>query len=234
MKPEVVKKNLQQIEEGYNLIAKKFSETRKHFWRNLEFTKQYVKEGDKILDFGCGNGRLLELFAGKKIVYKGVDISQNLLELAKKKYPENKKDFIRISSDELSLPFSDKNFNSVYSVATFHHLPGKTYRKRVVRELYRVMKPEGWIIITVWNLWQKKYRRHLYKNWLKKLGGRSKMDWNDCRINFTDNTGKVFARYHHAFTKKELMGLFREAGFNIIEVKTVGGNIVLVGQKPKL
>jgi len=231
MKQEIIKQNLKQTEIGYDLIAKKFSETRKHFWRNLEFTKQYVKEGDKILDFGCGNGRLLELFAGKKIVYKGVDISQNLLELAKKKYPENRKDFIRISPDELSLPFSDKNFNSIYSVATFHHLPGKTYRKKVVRELYRVMKPEGWIIITVWNLWQRKYQRHLYKNWLNKTIGKSKLDWNDCQITFTDNEGKVFNRYHHAFAKGELEKLFRKAGFNIIKTKKIGGNIVLVGQK---
>jgi ubiquinone/menaquinone biosynthesis C-methylase UbiE len=231
MKQEVIDKNLSQTEVGYDLIAKKFSETRKHFWRSLEFTKQYVKNGDVVLDFGCGNGRLTELFNDKKINYKGVDPSQKLIDIAKKQYPENQNDFTKISPTKISLPFNDEKFNSIYSIATFHHLPGKRHRLNVAQELYRLTKDNGWIVITVWNLWQTKYKKQIWKNRFKKLMGQSTLDWNDCQITFTDNEGEVFNRYHHAFTKKELERLFRKAGFNIIEVNKVGGNIVLVGQK---
>lgn len=58
MKKEIAEKILQETEAGYDLMAGKFSETRKYFWRGLEFIADYTKEGDKILDFGCGNGRL--------------------------------------------------------------------------------------------------------------------------------------------------------------------------------
>ena len=90
MKQSVVEKNLKQTEVGYDLIAKKFSETRKYFWRSLEFTKQYVKNGDAVLDFGCGNGRLTELFKNREIKYKGVDVSQKLIDYAKKQYSTKK------------------------------------------------------------------------------------------------------------------------------------------------
>ncbi len=231
MKQSVIEKNLKQTELGYDLIAKKFSETRKHFWRSLEFIKQYTQDGDSILDFGCGNGRLIELFKGKEIKYKGVDPSQKLINFAKKQYIENTDNFIKISPTKVSLPFNDENFNSVYSIATFHHLPGRGYRKLVVKELYRVTKKGGWIVVTVWDLWQSRYRQNLFKNWFYKIVGKSKLDWSDCQITFTDNDGKVFSRYHHAFTEKELEKLFRRVGFNIIEVKKIGGNIVLVGQR---
>jgi len=48
MRESIVRENLKQTEIGYDLIAKKFSETRKHFWRSLEFIKQYVGDGDSI------------------------------------------------------------------------------------------------------------------------------------------------------------------------------------------
>jgi ubiquinone/menaquinone biosynthesis C-methylase UbiE len=238
MKKKVIEKNLKQTEVGYNLIAKKFSETRKHFWRSLDFIKQYVQDGDAILDFGCGNGRLTELFNDKKINYTGVDTSQKLIDIATKKSlssfcdkQRGKNQFIKISPTKVSLPFNDENFNSVYSIATFHHLPGKKHRQNVTNELYRITKKEGWVVVTVWNLWQTKYKKQIWRNRFNKIIGRSELDWNDCQITFTDNEGKVFNRYHHAFTGRELERLFRKAGFNIIEIKKVGGNIVLVGQK---
>lgn len=231
MKQTIIEENLKQMEIGYDLIAKKFSETRKHFWRSLDFIKQYVQDRDSILDFGCGNGRLIELFNDKNVNYKGVDISGELIDFAKKQYPKSANSFLKILPNEISLPFNDENFNSVYSIATFHHLPGRSHRLAMARELYRVTKKEGWIVVTVWNLWQRKYRKQIIKNKFNKFIGRSKLDWNDCHITFTDNEGKVFNRYHHAFTEKYLERLFKKAGFNIVEVKKVKGNLGLIGQK---
>ncbi len=231
MKQSIVKENLKQTERGYDLIAEKFSETRKHFWRRLEFIERYTRDGDKVLDFGCGNGRLLELFVDKNVKYCGVDISQKLLDLAKKRYPDKRDNFVKINPDKIRLPFNDENFNSIYSIATFHHLPGELHRLKIAKELYRVTKRGGRIVITVWDLWQWQYRYNIFKNWFYKIIGQSKLDWNDCRIAFTDNKGKVFSRYHHAFTKGELERLFKRAGFNIVNVERIGGNIVLVGQR---
>ncbi|PIX02803.1 SAM-dependent methyltransferase, partial [bacterium (Candidatus Gribaldobacteria) CG_4_8_14_3_um_filter_42_11] len=41
-----------------------------------------VKDGDKVLDVGCGNGRLVKAFENKKISYLGVDNSEKLIKLA--------------------------------------------------------------------------------------------------------------------------------------------------------
>ncbi len=229
MKKEVADKILNETENGYDLVAGKFSETRKHFWRGMESIGNYAKDGDNILDFGCGNGRLLELFSGKNVNYFGIDTSSKLIGIAGQKYYGDNFKFQKISSSG-SLPFPDNFFNIAYSVAVFHHFPGKEYREKMVKELFRVLKPGGVVVITVWNLWQKKYVVNIMINWRNKLLGKSELDRDDCYITFKDNEGNIFKRYHHAFTKKELSGLFVHAGFRKVKI-TNGKNIVFIGKK---
>lgn len=231
MKKETIEKILLETETGYDMMSQKFSETRKFFWRGLEFIGDYAKDGDRILDFGCGNGRLLELFVDRKISYTGADISQKLLDLAKNKYPTESINFLKIDPGQASLPFEDDFFNSTYSIAVFHHFP-KEHAGKTAQELYRITKSGGYVIVTVWNLWQGKYLKNILKNWRDKISGRSELDWNDCYIKFKNNQSGVFRRYHHAFTRGELERLFNQAGFKTEKCEVVDGkNIVFVGKK---
>jgi ubiquinone/menaquinone biosynthesis C-methylase UbiE len=231
MDKKTVNKILSETETGYDLVSEKFSQTRKHFWRGLEGISGYAKEGDNVLDFGCGNGRLLEIFAGKNIGYFGLDVSQKLLDLAKNRYFGESASFLKIDPRQATLPFSDNFFNATYSIAVFHHFP-KEHAGKIARELYRVTAPDGHIIITVWNLWQKKYFMNIIKNWLLKIVGRSELGWNDCQISFQDNQGKIFWRYHHAFTPRELKSIFKDAGFTLEKCQGADNrNILLIGRK---
>ena len=232
MKKEIAEKILNETEVGYDLISQKFSETRKHFWRNLEFISNYTRDGDNVLDFGCGNGRLLELLNEKNIQYWGLDVSGKLIEIANNMHQNEKTIFQKIDPIQTTLAFNDNFFNTIYSIAVFHHFPSKKYREDVARELHRVTANGGHLVITVWHLWQRKYFKNIWQNWLKKLKGKNELDWNDCEISFTDNRGKKFQRFHHAFTKRELRKLFANAGFKIEKCEIVDGrNIVLVGKK---
>lgn len=229
MKKALIKQILRDTETGYNLVADKFSQTRGHFWRGLEFVADYVRDGDNILDFGCGNGRLLEIIGEKKINYIGVDVSRNLIDIAKSEHPGY--NFLKIASSG-SLAFSTGYFNVVYSIAVFHHIPSRKLRREIAKELCRVMVPGGRIIITVWNLWQPKYIKNIFFNWIGKVAGKSKLDWNDCYITFKNNQGEIFKRYHRAFTRKELKKLFNSAGFEIEKCEALNGrNIILIAKK---
>lgn len=230
MKSEIVEKILKDTETGYDLMAEKFSQTRKFFWRGMEFIRDYAKEGDKVLDFGCGNGRLLELFTDKKIEYTGVDVSQKLLDLAKNRHPEESASFLKINPSQIILPFPDNYFNVVYSIAVFHHFPA-AHAAKMAQELQRVTQPGGHIVVTAWNLWQKNYLKNILKNWWGKIRGERALDWSGCYINFKNNDGKIFPRYHHAYTKKELKNIFVRAGFQVETCKVVDGrNIVLIAR----
>lgn len=235
MNQEIINKILNETEIGYDQIADKFSHTRKFFWRGYEFIPEHIKNNDRILDYGSGNGRLLEILKDKNLEYFGVDISEKLINLAKEKYPEEKASFSKISS-LASLAFSDNFFNKIISVAVFHHFPEK-HAREVARELYRVTKPEGEIIISVWNLWQKKYIWQILspRTIFKKIfhsGKFSGLGFLDVHIPFKDNAGKIFERYHFAWTQKKLKKIFSSAGFKIEKVFVLNKrNIVLIGKK---
>jgi ubiquinone/menaquinone biosynthesis C-methylase UbiE len=198
----------------------------------LEFLGDYAKDGYRVLDFGCGNGRLLELIGSKNIIYTGVDVSQKLINIAKGKYIEENVNFLKINPSQNSLPFKDNYFNAVYSVAVFHHIPSKELRLKIAKEVYRITKPGGYIIVTVWNLWQPNYIKNIFNNYIKKLTCRSKLDWNDCYITFKNNQGEVFSRYHHAYKKNDLQKLFIAAEFSIEICEIIQKrNIILIAKK---
>jgi ubiquinone/menaquinone biosynthesis C-methylase UbiE len=231
MKKEMIEKILKDIEEGYDLMADKFSETRKFFWRDLGFIKNYISDGDCLLDFGCGNGRLLELLGKKNVTYFGVDVSQKLLDIAEKKYAKPSVDFQKISGFG-SVPFEGDFFNAVCAIAVLHHIPSDALRLKMAKEMYRVLKPGGFLIVTTWNLWRTKHFESVIRGWAQSLCGRSDLGFNDCYIPFNDNEGKIFYRYHHAFRARELRDIFKKAGFLVKEAKIFKQrNIILVCRK---
>ena len=82
----------QTIKEFYNNQAEKFSQTRTKIWPEFNYVAQEVerllafKDKIKILELGCGDGRLYRFLAEKfpgKIDYVGVDISEWLIQIAK-------------------------------------------------------------------------------------------------------------------------------------------------------
>ncbi|MEI7425809.1 MAG: class I SAM-dependent methyltransferase [Candidatus Moraniibacteriota bacterium] len=235
MRLEIINKILSETENGYDQVADKFSHTRKNFWGDLIFLADYVSDGDNVLDYGCGNGRLLEILNNKKIDYVGVDVSQKLIDIAKTKYP-NKINYFSKIAGQASLAFPDDFFNKIISVAVFHHFPEK-YAETMARELYRITKPNGQVVVTTWNLWQKKRRKNIFNlsALLEKIFQSKKycgFGFSDVLVPFRDNQGKVFNRYHRVYTKNSLSKIFLSAGFEIEKCFLVNEkNIILVARK---
>lgn len=219
MEKEYAKYLLGKTKDDYSLIADDFSRTRSFVWEELKPLAQYIIPGEKILDLGCGNGRLLQIFKGMNIEYFGVDNSEKLIEIAKEKYPENKFQV----ADALNLPFPENFFDKIYSIAVLHHIPSEEFKLQFLKEAKRVLKPGGFLILTVWNLWQRKTAwKLLIKATILKLLGRSKLDLKDIFYPWKNSNKKIISqRYFHLFTKRELKKIFKEIGFKIKEIGTL-------------
>lgn len=218
MKRKYAQKIVEDTKRNYNLIAEDFSRTRSKLWPELDFLAGHVKDGDRVLDLGCGNGRLTVLFKDKNIEYIGVDISEKLIEIAKDKFSIYNFQFTIspkfMVADGLNLPFPDNYFDKVFSIAVLHHLPSKKLRAKFVKEAHRVLKKNGYAFFTVWNLWQKTGFSAYLKNFILKIFGLSKLDFGDVFITW----GKKANRYFHAFTKGELKNLFAKNNFIVKKV----------------
>lgn len=227
---------LEKVKADYDVIAKDFSKTRKELWSDLLFLGDLAKDGDNILDLGCGNGRLVKLFEDLRINYTGIDISPNLLDQAKQDFGENDRQKFVVGG-ALNLPFADNSFDKVYSIAFFHHIPSKKMRIQVMDEIKRVLRPDGLLLLTVWNLRQKKFRKFIYQNILNKLKGKSDMDFFDVLIPWRRD-GESIYRYCHAFTKNELKKLVVDADFKLMEIdysirKNNKANLYVIAQAKK-
>jgi len=229
---------LEKTRNDYNLIAKEWASVRE-FVPETEKTWlfQYITGGEKVLDFGCGHGRYAEIFKEKNIEYFGVDVSEKMIETAKEKYP-----FARFqTSDFLKLPFPESFFDTVICFAVFHHIPSETFRIQFLQEAKRVLKKNGILILTVWNInplnslliGQRKRFLSFLKYTILKILGRSELDFKDFYIPWRD----ICQRYVHWFTKNELKNLFKKSDFKINEIgvskspKTKESNIYLIAQK---
>lgn len=211
---------MEKVLETYEDIASEFSKTRNKAWPEFEKFKDYVEDHFKILDLGCGNGRLFEYLG--EIEYIGVDISEKLLKEAKKRFPKGK--FIK--GDQLKIPAKDEEFDIVFNIAAFHHIPSRKLRRKALDEMHRVLKKDGILILTVWNLFQKKYIKHIARSIVKSIFTLGKYDWNDTIIPWGKEKKD---RYYHAFTERELRGLLKSK-FEVHELD-IGNNIFVVCKK---
>lgn len=227
---------LQKTKEDYNSIANDFSRTRGYNWKELKILETYLANGEKILDLGCGNGRLYDFLKDKQIDYYGIDISEKLIEIAKSRYPEGKFQVANV----LNLPFPENFFDKVLNIAVLHHIPSKEFKLQALKEVRRVLKKDGFLLITVWNLWQRKTAWQLFfKNAFLKLIGKTKLDFKDIFYPWRNQNRKIIAqRYFHLFTKKELKKITEKAGLKIKEIgilerpSSKDNNIYLIAKKP--
>ncbi len=164
----------------------------------------------RVLDVWCWNWRLYSFLSWEldKLDYVWTDISENLLNEAKKSYPDMP--FICQDMTDLS-NFKDNSFDLIFSIAAFHHLYKRSDRLIHLKELKRILKP-GWLIfITNWNLFQKKYISCFFNKFYKKR------TWNDTHVPFKQGKDKLTDRYYHAFTPSELNKLYKLSDLDIKE-----------------
>lgn len=226
---------VQQNRSVYNRIARFFSVSRDCVWVDLIPLAEYTKDGDVVLDVGCGNGRLYQMLAKKQVRYVGFDQSEALIEIARAKNPAGE----FVVGEMSTLPFPDATFDLLYCIAALNHIPGRDLQLQCVREMHRVLKPGGRVLMSNWNLLSRTAQAKAHKNnWLIQSGG----EGIDVMVPWKNGAGENLGeRYYHGFTMLELEELFAAAGFEIEDqyysqkgarVTIVeGANIITIAQK---
>ncbi len=232
MDKEYAKYLLEKTKKDYNLIADEFSRTRSFLSEDIKKLGEYVIPGEKVLDSGCGNGRFFEALKDKNVDYFGVDVSEKLIAIAKSNLKG--KFFV---SNSLELLFPTNFFGTVFSIAVLHHIPLLDFRLQYLKEIKRVLKYEGILVLRVWDFWKRKEGlRPILKYGFLKLIGKTKLDFGDVLLPWKSAKGEILAeRYFHCFRKGELENLVKKAGFKIKKSWQEGSgeisNIYIVAEK---
>jgi SAM-dependent methyltransferase len=102
-----------------------------------------VKNGDCVLDVGCGPGLATTAAIERGASAIGVDFSEAMVDEARHRNPGVE---FRVA-DAHSLPFGDGSFDGVVSNLTLHHLGDPD---RFLAEASRILRPGGRLAFTVW------------------------------------------------------------------------------------
>ncbi|MBI2084908.1 MAG: class I SAM-dependent methyltransferase [Candidatus Aenigmarchaeota archaeon] len=192
----------ENVENVYDSIAEGWYHVRQdpfYIFNPEYYASKWVK--GKILDIGCGNAMHSIIFAKHGFDCVATDVSKQMLYWAKKNLEKNKVNFPLVKANCLDLPFRANTFDYVISVAVFHHLDSEEKRLKAFKEVFRILKPNGIALVTVWNKTQPRFI----------LGKKDQyVAWN--------HKGVVHQRYYHLFTYREMEKMAKLAGLTAIKL----------------
>jgi ubiquinone/menaquinone biosynthesis C-methylase UbiE len=133
------------LSKYYDLIT---PADRRRFRRN-QIDLLNLREGERVLEVGCGAGvlsLLAKMIVGEGGAVEGIDVAPKMVARARQKaeeagLPVN----LRVASID-ELPYREGIFDAVISSLMFHHLP-LTMKGRGVEEVYRVLKIGGRLLL---------------------------------------------------------------------------------------
>ncbi len=150
-----------QVADRYDLMNGVMSMGQHLYWRAQTVKAVEAAPGQRILDIAAGTGTSSEPFADLGADVVAADLSEGMLEVGRKR----RSDITFVQADVTDLQFEDEEFDAVtmsYGLRNVADYP------RALRELYRVTKPGGRIVINEFSTPTFAPFRAVYKNYIMK------------------------------------------------------------------
>jgi SAM-dependent methyltransferase len=182
------------------------------------FVEEFCSRPGRLLDLGCGTGRLLVPFARRGYPVLGVDLSAEMLAVAREKAGATVH-LLRANLAELDCLREGSFDYATCLFSTLGMVVGSAARRRVLGHTFRVLRPGGRFVLHVhnrwFNAWDRSGRAWLLRDWLQGWGGAEQGD----RV-LPVHQG-VAGLTLHLFTRQEAIRLLRDVGFRVLEVRPI-------------
>jgi SAM-dependent methyltransferase len=187
------------------------------------FAERYFDQPGRLIDLGCGTGRLLVPFARRGYWVLGVDLSAEMLKQAGTRAVTDRVVIHRLRANLVELQgLCDQAFDYAACLfSTLGMIMGQAYRQQVVAHAFRLLRPGGKFVLHVHNrwfsFWDRPGRRWLAGDLLRALVGRSSKGDRLMPVH-----QGIAGLTLHLFKRREATDLLRRAGFKVLEVIPVG------------
>ena len=129
--------------DTYNEIAKTYEEKFGEDFTDTIYIDKFLEflEGKNILDIGCGVGNLTDYIYTKGFLIKGIDLSDEMLKIAKSKYKQ-----IKFYKMDMRSPSFDEKFDGLMLAYSLFHL-SKAEVEKVLPKYYNLLNKNGKMLI---------------------------------------------------------------------------------------
>lgn len=189
------------------------------FKADIAFVSRHCPRPGRLIDLGCGTGRVLIPLAKRGFSALGVDLSEEMLKVAREKAVQAGVGVQWLKANLVELDaLQDQSFDYAACLfSTLGMIAGKNERRRVVDHAWRLLKPGGKFILHVhnrwFNFWDSRGRRWLLRDLARSLAGKA----NAGDRPMPPHKGLGELRLHH-FSRREATRLLRDSGFQVLEV----------------
>ena len=189
---------------------------------DLRFVERICPQPGRMLDLGCGTGRLLIPFARQGNTVVGVDLSAEMLAVARAKADAAGTRVYLLHANLTDLAgLRDRSFDSAACLfSTLGMVLRAENRRRVVAHAFRLLRPGGVFVLHVhnrwFNVWNGAGRAWLLRDGLDRRLGR--VEGGDSVMPVHQGVAGLTL---HLFTRTEAVRLLTGAGFCVREVRPV-------------
>ena len=146
-------------ELGPHRMVARFSE--EHTRSCVDLVLLFAFESHRILDVGCGVGRIANPLSKSGMDVTGVDFSAEMIAIAKSNATKIGCTVRYEIGSMLNLPFETASFDRVFCFRTFTHLLTRDDQVQALREMHRVLDIGGRALIEVNDGESKHHRMHI-------------------------------------------------------------------------
>jgi ubiquinone/menaquinone biosynthesis C-methylase UbiE len=145
----LMKSQMEKMVDSYDLYMKRITLGRENSLREMTVNLAQVKPGDYVLEVGCATGTLTlaaKRQAGPSGKVFGIDIIPGMIERSRQKAVHANLDVtFQIGSID-NIPFPENHFDVVICSFMIFHMSEKV-RQKGIAEIYRVLKPNGRLLV---------------------------------------------------------------------------------------
>ncbi len=190
---------------------------------DVRFATRWFDQPGRLIDLGCGTGRLLVPFARRGYRVLGVDLAEEMLRVASEKAVAAGVEVALLQANLVELDaLCDQSFDYAACLfSTLGMIAGEEERRHMVGHVFRLLRPGGRFVLHVHNRWFN-LRDARGRGWLatEALHRLLRQEATGDRV-MPAHQGIAGLALHH-FTRREIVHLLRHTGFVVREVRPVG------------
>ena len=185
---------------------------------------EYVPDEGRILDMGCGAGRTTIPIAEMGLNVVGIDISLPMVAAARQQAALIGVDAEFQVMDSMQLEFAAASFDvALYSYNGIELIPGREAKKKVMGEVWKVLKPGGYFIFSSHSLFAlNRFAPFRLLSFLKLCAGHFAglpVKERELGERFADGEGEE-VRYLQVLPPFVLLKMLRQTGFEVVYFNT--------------